>query len=129
MLLQLVFGIQAPMMKRILGILLLLPITGVLADDCSLSVVIVPRTGLAYRTWTNALETGVLEGRKGLKVCQDQNCDTEFQLELLYYPDQVTRNLSLYRRGKRVFSLDAPGFHMSQKIMKSLPTCAELQKL
>jgi len=139
--LQRVFGIQAPMTKPILGILLLLPINGVLAaQPCSLSVGIVPRTGLIYRTWTNALETNVLEGEKGLKVCQDDDvvnelpesnivCDSEFRLQLLYYPDQVTRNLSVFKRGKRVFSMDAPGYRMSQKIMRSLPTCAELEKL
>lgn len=139
--LQPVFGIQAPMMKRMLGILLLFPIDGVLAaQPCSLSVGIVPRTGLVYRTWTNALETSVLEGEKGLKVCQDDDvvnelpdsnivCDAEFRLQLLYYPDQVTRNLSIFRRGKRVFFMDAPGFRMSQKIMRSIPTCAELEKL
>ena len=119
-----------------------LSLTAQAADPapCSLSVGIVPRTGLIFRTWTNALETNVLEGQKGLKVCQDDDipnqlpettitCNSEFHLQMLFRTDQTMRNLSIFRAGKRIFTLDAPGYRMSQKIMKSIPTCEELEKL
>jgi hypothetical protein len=73
-------------------------------SPCSISVGVTTLFG-TFRTWTNALETGILE-EKGLGICQDDailrlsdrqlaaldeaawakllTCKTEFKLELLF---------------------------------------------
>lgn len=100
-------------------------------DPCSVSVLITNRTNWVHRTYTNALETFVLNG-KGLDVCQDDGpsvtCRTEFRLELLYYRNLVMRNVTIFRGKKRVFSQDYDWVITSQKLLKTIPTCAELQK-
>lgn len=117
---------------------------------CSISVGVVTQFG-AYRTWTNALETQILAD-KGLSVCQDDailnlsdedlanldeekaakllKCRTEFHLELLFRKDNTTRNLTVTKNGQEVFDRDYPPKNVtlgSLKILKTLPTCADLQ--
>lgn len=119
---------------------------------CSLSVGVTTRLG-TYRTWTNALETQIFEG-KGYGVCQDDailhlsedemaeltdekaekllGCLTEFKLELLFRRDNMTRNVTIFRKGKIVFDRDYPANPNSigsLKILKTIPTCEELLKL
>jgi hypothetical protein len=115
---------------------------------CSLSVGVTTRTG-TFRTWTNALVTFVFQD-KGLDVCQDDavlsltddkladldeagwekllHCQTQFRLELLYHPDQMTRNITITYKGKELFDQDYPNSPASQKILKTIPSCSDLQK-
>ena len=120
---------------------------------CSISVGVVTQFG-AYRTWTNALETLILQD-KGLSICQDDavlhlsdeelsrldekgwekllHCKTEFHLELLFRPDQITRNVTITKNGRVLFDRDYPKNPKndatlgSLKILKTIPTCSELQ--
>jgi len=128
-------------------------------EACSIAVGITTRTG-TFRTWTNALET-MKFAEKGLTVCQDDailnlsddalesmteekaaallKCNAEFKLELLFYSHskkdpsrELTRNVTIFKNGKAIFSKDYlpnPSSLGSLKILKTLPTCAELQKL
>lgn len=125
---------------------------GALPADCSVSVGVTTRLGV-FRTWTNALETQILEG-KGYGVCQDDailklseeeigdltaeeaerllGCKTEFKLELLFRRDNMTRNVSIFRKGKIVFDRDYPANPSSigsLKILKTIPTCEEVLNL
>ena len=103
---------------------------------CSLAVSVVTQLG-TYRTWTNALENLVLSD-KGYTVCQqdapdfgygsDAGCETEFKLELLYRPDRMTRNITIYKNGKALFDKDYPASPPSQRMMKTIPSCAEIQQ-
>ena len=135
-----------------LSLLLAAPAGAAEPAACSVSVGIVTQFG-SYRTWTNALETQILAD-KGLTICQDDailslsdneladldgekaakllGCQTEFRLELLYHPDQLTRNLTIKGNGKELFDRDytpQSGMRGSLKILKTMPTCAELQAL
>ena len=128
-------------------------------EACSIAVGITTRTG-TFRTWTNALET-MKFADKGLTVCQDDailnlsddalekmterkaaallKCDAEFKFELLFYSHsekdpsrELTRNVTIFKNGKAIFSRDYspnPSSIGSLKILKTIPTCAELQKL
>jgi hypothetical protein len=119
---------------------------------CSIAVGVTTQFG-SYRTWTNALETQILAD-KGLEICQDDailnlsddelskltekkwakllHCKTEFRLELLFRPDQTTRNVTITKAGKTLFDKDYPPKRItlgSLKILKTIPTCAELETL
>ncbi len=137
-------------MKTIISALLLFSTVSAFAGDCSVAVGIVPRTGLIYRTWTNALETEVLED-KGFNICQDDDgwkyvdpwmvtevtdpepsagCKgSEFKLELVYREDKMTRHLLVYKAGKTIYERDFPNSPVSTKILRTLPTCQELQSI
>ena len=119
---------------------------------CSVSIGETTRIG-AYRTWTNALETLILQD-KGLAICQDDailnlsdadkngldegkalkllKCKTEFKLELLFRSDNMTRNVTISKGKKILFDQDYPANPSSVgslKILKTIPTCEQLHKL
>ncbi len=121
-------------------------------EACSIAVGVTTRLG-TFRTWTNALETNILE-QKGLQICQDDavlnlsndqladldeakwerllRCKTEFKLELLFRNDNMTRNVTIFKAGKIIFDQDYPANPYSigsLKILKTIPDCAALQKL
>jgi hypothetical protein len=122
-------------------------------EACSVSIALTNRLG-NFRTWTNALETGVLR-EKGLEICQDDaildlsdeeiadlsreeyfgllRCKTEFKLEVLFYKKApLTRNVTIFKSGKVVFRQDyppSPYMQTSTRILRTIPTCEELQAL
>jgi hypothetical protein len=109
-------------------------------ETCSLSVGIVTRIAVSYRTWANPFETDVLEREKGFRVCQDRKLDpvenrdptgpqcrnTEFHLEIRYRADMSTRNVRLSQKGRVLFSKDYPDTPGGPRILRTIPTCEEL---
>lgn len=108
---------------------------------CSVVVSVTTQLG-TYRTWTNALETAIFEN-KGFGICQDdgsldepgsnqKGCQTEFKLELLFRSDGLTRNVTISKGARILFDRDyaANPYPLgSLKILRTIPSCAELQKL
>lgn len=135
---------------------LLIPAAQAAPEPCSVSVGVTTRTG-TFRTWTNALETQILE-EKGLEICQDDailyvseremanmtekkaaallKCDTEFKLELLYYKDNpkrpadgLTRNVTIFKGHQALFSRDYPPNPTSIGSLKILKTIPTCDQL
>lgn len=102
-------------------------------SDCSVKVEVVNRIGV-YRTWLNALEADILN-QKGFTVCQGDvtpRCKTEFKLELFFQPNNLNRNVTIFKSRQVVFNQDYPANPHSigsLKILKTIPTCAELKEI
>ena len=85
------------------------------------------------------LSDDALETMTEAKAAALLKCNAEFKLELLFYSHskkdpsrELTRNVAIFKNGKLIYSKDFPPNPSSigsLKILKTLPTCAELQKL